>query len=144
MFLFLVGGGCMPDTNILFFDGVCNLCNRSVQIILRRDKSRLFLFAPLQGASAEKYLSAISSEQLLRGMILVTPGGVFQGYSAVLKIASILYPLSRPFVFFISYFPLNIPGRLIYELIAQTRYRFFGRRESCPLPTPEWNSRFLP
>jgi predicted DCC family thiol-disulfide oxidoreductase YuxK len=130
------------ENPIIFFDGVCNLCNASVQFILKRDHTQVFLFAPLQGETFAT-LNIPEKEKLPDSIILLENGKLYAESDAVLHIAR---RLSLPWRY------LALPGWLfprfvrdpIYRLIARNRYRWFGKKDACYLPTSELKARFLP
>lgn len=127
---------------VIFFDGVCGLCNRSVDFLLARDRNRRFLFAPLQGETARQRLSE-EETQNLNHIVLWCRGKTFRASAAV---ARILWQLGGIWgvlgaLFWLIPRPLRDVG---YKVIAANRYRLFGRKETCRLPTPEERSRFLP
>ena len=131
----------MTDRQIIFFDGVCNLCNGFVDFLISRDKEQAFLFAPLQGETARLRLAADLPAKL-NSVVLWNQGQILEKSDAALMILQQLggiWWLSR--VFWI------VPAFLrdmIYDLVAANRYRLFGRRETCRLPTAAEKARFLP
>ncbi|MCI0751298.1 MAG: thiol-disulfide oxidoreductase DCC family protein [Flammeovirgaceae bacterium] len=132
----------MTTENIIFFDGVCNLCNGAVQFIIKRDPKNKFRFASLQSDFAIRRLKDQGIDpQISETIILLQNGKIFTKSRAALEISkrlSGLWPLLYSFAI--------IPGFLrdsIYNLIARNRYRWFGKRDACMIPTPELKSRFL-
>ena len=127
---------------ILFFDGVCGLCNKSVDFVLARDVEGHFQFAPLQGETARQLLSPSDASDL-SSMVLLIEGRTYRRSSAAVRILwqlSFGWQLLGTLLWLI---PLPIRN-LGYRLIACNRYRFFGRHETCRMPTPAERSRFLP
>jgi predicted DCC family thiol-disulfide oxidoreductase YuxK len=132
----------MPSQTI-FYDGVCNLCNQSVQFVLQRDESAQFKFASLQSEYAKKHLGAFGKfSGAPSSVVLVTDSGqVYTESSAAIRIAMRLgglWPLMRVF--------LLVPAFVrdaVYRFVARNRYRWFGKSESCMLPNPKWKERFL-
>ena len=127
---------------ILFFDGVCGLCNKSVDFVLARDVEGHFQFAPLQGETARQLLSPSDASDL-SSMVLLIEGRTYRQSSAAVRILwqlSFGWQLLGTLLWLI---PLPIRN-LGYRLIACNRYRFFGRHETCRMPTPAERSRFLP
>ncbi len=128
---------------LILFDGVCNLCNNSVQYVIKHDKKELFMFAPLQGKTGEQIIEHFNIDTAKTDSILLyTPNkGILYKSSAALKIASQLgFPQNLMPVFFI------IPSFIrnwVYDYIAKNRYKWYGKKESCMIPTPELKSRFL-
>lgn len=128
---------------IILFDGVCNLCNGTVQWIIRRDSTDIFRFAPLQGEVGRELARArqIDTDQV-DSIILIDPGVAYYIKSdAALEISRRLkgYRL-LPFIF--GWIPKSIRDG-IYDLVARNRYRIFGKKEECMVPTPELKARFL-
>jgi len=133
--------GDIPDRPIVFFDGVCGLCNKFINFLLTRDRNAQFFFAPLQGPTAQRLLDlpedvefdsvvfwdgsaqSIKSTAVVR--ILWRLGGIWTVCAALLW----LIPL-----------PLRNLG---YTIVARSRYRFFGKSETCRMPTPQERERFL-
>ena len=127
---------------ILFFDGVCNLCNSSVQFILRNDRNGNLRFASLQSELAEELLPPFGIEPAdLNSVVLYDKGTVYTRSTAVLRtLRHMGGPLSYLAVFGI------VPRRLrdfFYNFISHNRYKWFGQRDECMLPSPEYNARFL-
>ncbi len=127
---------------IILFDGVCNLCNGAVTFIIKRDKHDRFRYAPLQSevgkALARKY--AIDTSKI-DTIILIDEEGYYTKSAAALNIAWHLsggYPL----LYSLMILPAFIRDQM-YDGIAQNRYRWFGKRESCMVPTPELKAKFL-
>jgi predicted DCC family thiol-disulfide oxidoreductase YuxK len=128
------------NKKIIFFDGVCNLCNSSVNFIIKRDPSHKFLFASLQGETAKKLLS-IEELISLKTIIYYDHGVKYFESTAALKIAAQLSGAWQGVRLF-----LLIPAflrNLVYRFISRNRYRWFGRLESCRLPLQKDKNRFL-
>jgi predicted DCC family thiol-disulfide oxidoreductase YuxK len=127
---------------IILFDGHCNLCNASVQFVIRRDRRGRFKFAALQSEAGRALLKkAGGGEVTLDSVLLIADGKVYQRSAAALRIARRLdgcWPAL--FVFIIIPPPLR---DCIYTWIARNRYRWFGRREECMVPTEELKGRFI-
>jgi predicted DCC family thiol-disulfide oxidoreductase YuxK len=128
---------------VILFDGECNLCNSSVQFILRRDSAKRFRFASLQSPAAQRQLQEIglTPEDLPDSIALIEDGKVYVKSTAGLRIArglGGLWPLVSVFLVVPA-----VPRNWIYDLIARNRYRWFGKREECMLPTAETRERFL-
>lgn len=126
---------------IILFDGVCNLCNRSVQFIIKRDKEGRFRFASLQSATGQEILQEFNLPQNdFNSFILYEQGKVYTRSDAALRVSSQLKGWKWTSMFRI------LPKFLrdaVYNLIARKRYKWFGKREECMVPTPELKSRFL-
>ena len=127
---------------IVFFDGVCNLCQRSVQFILTHDSKATFSFASLQGDVAKKILSPhqLDTEQV-NSLVLLENGKVYTRSTAALRVAKQLNGL-WPILYVFMIVPPFIRDA-VYNWIARNRYRWFGKQETCWLPRPEWKKRFL-
>lgn len=127
---------------IILFDGVCNLCNGSVQFIIKRDKKRVFRYAALQSDVASKELStrneAITN---IESVILIDGDSVYYRSDAALRIAKHLgsaWPLMQ---FFLIIPRFARDG--LYNFIGRNRYKWFGKQESCMIPTSELKGLFL-
>ncbi len=131
------------DHPVLFFDGVCNLCNSSVQWILKRDPGARFRFASLQGKLAGESLPAHGCDPAdLNTVALLKNGVLYTKSAAVLQVMNSLGGGWK----LLYYFGSAIPGpvrNLLYDWIAKNRYRWFGKKEECMMPRPEWKLRFL-
>lgn len=125
---------------VIFFDGVCGLCNGFVDFILKIDKKEKFLFCPLQSDYAKKNLPAEYSHDL-KSVVYLHEGKIHSRSDAVIQILSeIGGPWSLAFAGKIL--PTCIRDRA-YNLIAENRYKIFGKKETCRLPTPEERARFV-
>ncbi len=130
------------DAPVILFDGVCNLCNGVVQFVIRRDPRARFRFASLQSAAARDLLTRHGvADDLPDSVVLVANGRVRTKSAAALGVAGGLgLPWSLLGVFWL------VPAFLrdaVYDWIARNRYRWFGRREECMVPTPALRERFL-
>ncbi len=131
-----------PGHALVLFDGVCNLCNGSVQFIIDRDPNAYFRFAALQSDAAAPALAHCGrGDSTLDSIVLVEGGVCYSRSDAALRIARRLSGL-WPVVYVGILFP-RLVRDLVYELIARHRYRWFGRTETCRIPTPELRARFL-
>ncbi|MFP6762788.1 MAG: DCC1-like thiol-disulfide oxidoreductase family protein [Planctomycetaceae bacterium] len=129
------------DKSILFFDGVCGLCNRCVDFALRRDPRGRILFATLQGTTAAELLTEEDGRNL-DTVIFFEHGTVFRRSSAIVKLLQHLGGFWTVLSWLLWIIPLPIRN-LGYRLIAKIRYRLLGRKETCRLPTPDERQRFL-
>ncbi|MCP9768633.1 DUF393 domain-containing protein [Lacihabitans sp. LS3-19] len=129
------------NSPIVLFDGVCNLCNFSVQFIIKNDPEELFLFSSLQSAYSKAFFLKykIPSDDL-SSIILILDNKIYKKSEAVFKI--ILFLPKYRWLSFFSFLPLYITD-FLYDLIAKNRYRWFGKRETCWLPTVQLSKRFL-
>jgi len=128
---------------VVLFDGVCNLCSAAVQWIIRRDRKAYFLFASLQSEAGHRLLEqyGLPVAATPESIVLIENGKAYQQSSAVLRIAKhlsggskVLYPL------------LLIPPFIrngIYRWIARNRYKWWGQKNECWLPSPALKQRFL-
>lgn len=127
---------------IILFDGVCNLCNASVQWVLRRDRAGQFRFAALQSETGQRLLAAQGLEQVSFDTVVLVHGDhIFTRSDAALEVAR---RLGSPWSWLVIL--RWIPRRLrdaVYNWVARHRYRWFGRQEACLLPRPEWKERFV-
>ncbi|TWP23849.1 thiol-disulfide oxidoreductase DCC family protein [Apibacter muscae] len=133
----------MMNSYIVFFDGICNLCNSWVKFIIKYDKKNRFKFASLQSEIGQNFLNERNlSSHSFDSIILYQPNSAyFLKSDAVLQIFKLLgFPFSILSIFYI--FPSFIRDKL-YSLIAKNRYKFFGKSESCMMPNPEWKDKFL-
>lgn len=127
---------------ILLFDGVCNLCNSSVQFILKRDKQEAFRFASLQSEEGQEVLGQFEDKpEELSSVVLVEDGQLYARSTAALRVTRWLsgaWPLLYAFIV------LPRPLRdAVYDWIARNRYRWFGKKDQCMIPSPDLKSRFL-
>ena len=127
---------------IVLFDGVCHLCDGAVRFILKRERAAELKFAPLQSDSGKSLLEKYGYPQAyLDGLILIENNRAHDRSSACLRIAGKLnFPWRLLFPLLIIPKPLR---DFIYGIIAAVRYRWFGKKESCSLPTGEDKARFL-
>ena len=127
---------------VILFDGVCNLCNSAVQFIIRRDKKETFRFASLQSSLGRKLLGQhprrTSPQETI---ILFKNNKVYDRSTAALEIAKEL-PGAWPAFYIFMILPKFLRDSL-YNLIARNRYRWFGKKDECMIPTAEVKNRFL-
>ena len=127
---------------IVLFDGVCHLCDGAVRFILKRERAAELKFAPLQSDSGKSLLQKYGyPSAYLDGLILIENNQAHDRSSACLRIAGKLnFPWRLLFPLLIIPKPLR---DYIYGIIAAVRYRWFGKKECCSLPTGEDQARFL-
>jgi predicted DCC family thiol-disulfide oxidoreductase YuxK len=126
----------------VLFDGVCNLCNGWVRFVAARDPRGRFAFASLQSDVGRRLLLEAGSDPTgLFSIVLLEGGRVFERSTAVLHIARHLSSAWPAIAIFLAV-PRPIRDR-VYDWIAANRYRWFGERDACMLPTPELRPRFL-
>ena len=131
------------DKKIILFDGICNLCNASVQFVIKRDTKDVFRFVPLQSDLGNKILNHIGiNREQTDSIVLYEPGkAYFYKAEAALKIINEfggLYYLLN----ILQIFPKFI-SNAVYDYIAKNRYHWYGKQESCMMPTPELAAKFL-
>ena len=129
------------DKPVILFDGVCNLCSGSVQFILKRDKEKKFLFASLQSNYGQNLLRQFNlPTDTFNSFILYEKGKIFTRSTAALKMFSELKGWK-----WVSAFRI-VPKIIrdgVYNLIAKNRYKWFGKKTECWIPTPALKARFL-
>lgn len=126
---------------IVFFDGVCGLCNAAVDLLLRHDRREAMLFAPLQGETAGRLLGTTENSEF--DTFVVWEGGQkLERSDAALRLA---HHLGGWWQFWLVFRVVPRPMRdLVYRFVARNRLRWFGKKESCRMPTPAERARFLP
>lgn len=130
------------NENIVLFDGVCNLCNSLVQFIIRRDPEVKFTFASLQSVSGKTLLEKYELQtDFIDSIVYIKTDICYQKSTAVLHILKDLGGVWKLcFIFIII--PKFIRD-FIYQIISKRRYKLFGKLDSCMLPTPDIEERFL-
>ena len=126
---------------LVLFDGVCNLCEGSVQWILKRDLHNTFVFASLQDDQAKELLKSYGLQpELLESVVVIYQKKVYTQSTAALRIVQLLgFPYN---LLLIGYVLPRIIRDYLYKLVARNRYRWFGKKESCWLPKQEWSKKF--
>jgi predicted DCC family thiol-disulfide oxidoreductase YuxK len=132
----------MSSHPVILFDGVCNLCNASVNFVIDRDPHAVFRFGALQSEEGRHLLAERGvDEEWLDSIVLIEGDRVYTASDAALRIASRMpFPWSLLRVFRILPRPLR---DAVYNWIARNRYRWFGKQESCRVPTPDLRARFI-
>lgn len=131
----------MDSKAIILFDGVCNLCNSSVQFIIKHDKAAYFNFASLQSDFGGQLKETKQIPDNVDSIILMENGKVYMQSSAILRIARNLDGVWK-----LAAAALIIPRPIrdmVYRYVAKNRYRWFGKQDQCMLPSPELKERFL-
>lgn len=127
---------------IILFDGVCNLCNSSINFIIKKDPKNVFKFTALQSEIGQQYIETFNIDPSKTDSIILIDGDKhYIKSSAALTIAKSLkggYPLLYGFMV-VPRFIRN----WVYDYIAKNRYQWYGKKESCMIPTPELKSKFL-
>jgi len=127
---------------IILFDGVCNLCNDAVTYIIKRDKKNVFKFAALQSEIGQELTSKFNIDtSKVDSIILIDGEKHYEKSSAALRIAKYLSG-AYPLLFGFMVVPKFIRNA-VYDYIAKNRYKWFGKKESCMIPTAELKSKFL-
>ncbi|MBC7890313.1 MAG: thiol-disulfide oxidoreductase DCC family protein [Ferruginibacter sp.] len=126
----------------ILFDGVCNFCNSAVNFIIQRDKKALIKFAALQSGAGQKLLKQFNlPTTVFNSFIFIEEGMIYSQSAAALRLCrylTALWPLLYGFIIVPKFIRDSI-----YRWIAKNRYKWFGKREQCMVPTPELRNRFL-
>ncbi|MDP4264850.1 MAG: thiol-disulfide oxidoreductase DCC family protein [Bacteroidota bacterium] len=132
----------MKEGPVVLFDGVCNLCNHSIQFIIKRDRKKKFLFASLQGKTGQEILKKFGlPDNQFNSFILADGDKVYTRSSAALHIARELKGGWK-----LLYGFMIVPRFIrdsVYNLVAKNRYKWFGKKEECWVPAAELKERFL-
>lgn len=127
---------------IVLFDGVCNLCNSSVQFLIRNDKKKCLYFASLQSDFGQEVLRKFNLPQSdFNSFVLLEGEKIYLRSSAALRIAYFLGGWWK--IFQIFWIVPRFVRNAIYNLIAKNRYKWFGKKTECMMPSPELKERFL-
>ncbi|MEZ0006413.1 putative DCC family thiol-disulfide oxidoreductase YuxK [Flavobacterium sp. 28YEA47A] len=131
------------DKKIILFDGVCNLCDSSIQFIIKHDKKDIFRFVALQSEIGLEIINHIGIDTAkIDSILLYEPGkAYYYKAQAALKIAKELGGIYTA----ISWFSI-LPDFLtnaVYDYIARNRYKWYGKKDACMIPTPELKAKFL-
>ena len=126
---------------IVLFDGECNFCDASVQFILKRDPKGVFKFASLQSEVGQQLLKEYDVPNNMDSIVLIDSDGYYTKSTAALKIARQLTDFWK-YVYIFIIVPKFVRD-IVYNIIAKNRYKWFGKKEACMLPTAEQRDRFL-
>lgn len=130
------------NTSIILFDGVCNLCNSSINFVIRHDKKNQFRFTTLQSKTGRELLQKYNIDNITTdSFVLVENNKAYTRSTAALRVCkklNKLYPLFYSFIIIPS-----LIRNFVYDLIARNRYKWFGKRDQCMIPTDELRSKFL-
>jgi predicted DCC family thiol-disulfide oxidoreductase YuxK len=131
------------DKKIILFDGICNLCNNSVQYVIKQDTKDVFRFVALESALGQKIMRHIGiADKNIDSIVVYQPGIAYYYKSAAL--IEITKSLQGIFHYGLLFKILPISLRdIVYDYIAKNRYRWYGKKESCMIPTPEVKTKFL-
>ncbi|TVX91853.1 thiol-disulfide oxidoreductase DCC family protein [Paenibacillus agilis] len=127
--------------NVILFDGECNFCDHSVQFIIKRDAQALFRFASIQSEIGQQLMNAYNVPNSIDSVILIQNKKYYVKSSAALRICRGLNGGWKLF-----YYLLAVPRVVrdaVYNVIAKNRYKWFGKKDSCMLPSPDIRKRFL-
>lgn len=126
---------------IVLFDGDCHFCNKSVQFIIKRDPHKHFQFASQQSEIGKKFLSEVKAPLNLDSLILIANNRYYDKSSAALRICRFLRGGWKVFMILLI---IPKPFRdFVYTIVANNRYRLFGKISYCPIPSAEDRERFL-
>jgi len=132
----------IDEKQIILFDGVCNFCNFWVNFVIKRDKKDLFRFAALQSEKAKEFSDKFNFDtSSMNTFVLIDGDHLYTKSTAALKICK---QLTGPIKIFYPF--ISLPKFLrdfIYDLVAKNRYKFFGKRDSCRIPTAKEKLKFL-
>ncbi len=132
----------MNEQPVILFDGVCNFCNGAVNFTIRRNKKNDILFAPLQSEQGQALLKQYNLPfKEMESFVFIENGKAYQRSTAALKVCRHLNSL-WPVCYGLIIVPKFIRDG-IYNWIAKNRYKWFGQKDSCMIPTPEIKARFL-
>jgi len=130
------------ENPVILFDGVCNFCNGAINFVLKQDRKSVFRFAPLQSEAGRRLLQQYNlPTEEFESFVLIDQGKVYKKSNAALRVMNKL-----PWYWKESQIFRLIPTIFrdaIYDFIARNRYKWFGKKDECMVPTPEMRSRFL-
>ena len=131
------------DKQLILFDGVCNLCNSSVLYVIKRDKKDTFLFAPLQSEIGKAVITKykLDTNKIDSILLYSKEKGLKTKSTAALYIAKQLGVPTNLLAIFLIIPPFI--RNWVYDYIAKNRYTWYGKKESCMIPTPELKAKFL-
>ena len=130
------------ESAVVFYDGECGLCDRTVQLLLRMDRRSKLRFATLQGETATAQLGAPEGPAEAWSIKLAMNGQIYQMSSAVIRALAHTGGIWSAFIVFLAVPRFIRDG--VYRFVAAHRYKWFGNTNSCLLPTPAMRERFLP
>ena len=130
------------DKKIVLFDGVCNYCNDKINFIIRNDKQDVFRFVALQSETGQKIIKYLGIDSSIDSIILYEPGyAYFIKSEAVFRIIKHLSSAVKLLLVF-NFIPTSIKN-IFYDIIAKNRYSWYGKKESCMIPTEEVKRKFI-
>lgn len=130
------------DKKIILFDGVCNYCNDKINFIIKNDKQDVFRFVALQSETGQKIIKYLGIDVSIDSIILYEPGyAYFIKSEAVFRIIKHLSSSVKILLIF-NFIPTSIKN-IFYDIIAKNRYNWYGKKESCMMPTEELKRKFI-
>jgi len=130
------------EHTLILFDGICNFCNGSVNFIINRDRNDSFRFIPIQSDAGKNLCKQLGVNPLENDTFIVYKGGkVYTRSTAALRIVKKLSGLWP--ALYVFYFVPKFIRDSAYHLIAKNRYKWFGKKNSCMVPTPELREKFI-
>ncbi|MBL7702584.1 MAG: thiol-disulfide oxidoreductase DCC family protein [Ferruginibacter sp.] len=132
----------MEKQPVILFDGICNFCNSAVNFTIKRNKKANIRFAPLQSEAGQKLLQQYNLPAYdMQSFVFIENGTAYKQSTAALKVCRHLRGI-WPLCYGLIIVPRFIRDG-IYNWIAKNRYKWFGKKETCMIPTPELKARFL-
>lgn len=132
----------MSTQPIILFDGVCNFCNGAVNFTIKRDKSKIIKFAPLQSEAGRRLTTQYGlPENDMRSFLFIENGKMYNRSTAALRVCRYLkglWPLMYGFIIVPAFI-----RNAVYDFIARNRYKWFGQKDECMIPTADVRGRFL-
>jgi len=128
---------------LILFDGVCNLCNSSINYVIKHDKENVFMFAPLQSQTGEEIIKKFNLDTSITDSILLysqEKGLKIKSTAAIVIASKLGFPRNILSLFLI------IPAFIrnwVYDYVANNRYKWYGKKDACMIPTPELKAKFL-
>ena len=132
-----------PDMPVILFDGVCNLCERTVHFVVRRDKNKKFRFASLQSEAAQQLLSRHEyAFDTLSSVLLIVDDKMYRKSRAALQIVRHLDG-AWPAIYYLLFWIPKFVADPVYDFIANRRYKWFGMKSECWIPDEDLRQRFI-
>ena len=132
----------LRDKKIILFDGVCNYCNDKINFIIKNDKQDVFRFVALQSETGQKIIKYLGIDSSIDSIVLYEPGyAYFIKSEAVFRIIKHLSSSVKILLIF-NFIPTSIKN-VFYDIIAKNRYNWYGKKESCMMPTEELKRKFI-
>jgi len=131
----------LDNESVIFFDGICNYCNAMVNFAIRNDKKASLKFSPLQSFAGKQMMKEFKIPAEVDSIIFLDKGKVYTHSDAAIRITKYLRWPSKAFYAFIIV--PQFVRQPLYKWVARNRYRWFGKKEKCMVPTPDVKARFL-